>query len=625
MSRRAFSLVAIPALIIGALVALPTSAVADGSLSGITVGTDPQHALIGPDPTLAYVTNKGDNTVSRVDLTSGTVTGTVAVGDNPINLALRPGTNEIWVANSGSGNITLIDAATFTVSTTFVAGAGGPFAVAFSTDGSTAYVVGYTGSTVSKINASTHAVVDSEYLDGAFPEYLTWDATGTRLYVSASNQDVVYELDPATLSVVDSIAVGDFPIGMAVAPDGTLWVANTGSGVADTVSVIDTSTNSVIDTIPTFPFPIYIARGWDDSMWVTSNDNTLGGAMKIDATTRDVLIPHVETGNGDGSTGIARVPGQKQLLVVNETDNSVARIGTDSDRLQGADRYATAVAISQAAFQTTTPVVYVATGTNYPDALAAGPAAAKLGGPVLLTQPGSLPAVTKTEIQRLAPSTIVVLGGTSAISTAVANELATITTVRRIQGSNRYETARNIVADAFTTAPTVYLATGQNFPDALGGGNAGASTGSPVVLVNGQASSVDSATLALLDDLGTTDIKILGGTSVVSNAIQSQLGTLGFTVTRLSGADRYATSLAINQDAFTASSYALLATATNFPDALAGSAIGGKVDAPLYVVPKDCVPAAVLDEFDRLEVSFVVLLGGPAALTVAVEDLTSCS
>lgn len=624
MRRRALSLLAVPTLVVGALVAIPLSAVADGSLSGITVGSDPQHVLIGPDATLAYVTNKGDNTVSRIDLTSGTVTGTVSVGESPIDLALRPGTNEIWVANSGTGNITLIDAATFTVITTFVAGVGGPFAVAFSSDGSAAYVVGYTGSAVSKINASTHVVVDSESLIGAFPEQLTWDATGTRLYVSASNQDLVYELDPASLSVVDSIAVGDFPIGMAVAPDGTLWVANTGNGVADTISVIDTSTNTVVDTISTLPFPIDIAQGWDDSMWVTSNDNTQGGAMKIDATTHDVLIPHVETGGGDGSTGIARVPGQKQLLVVNDADNSVTRVGVDVDRLEGPDRYATAVAISQAAFQSGAPVVYVATGTNYPDALAAGPAASAEGGPVLLTRPDALPAVVKTEIQRLNPSSIVVLGSTAAVSAAVATELATIAPVTRLQGANRYETSRAIIRDSFTIAATVYLATGQNFPDALGAGNAGASSGTPVVLVNGFASTVDAATLDLLDDLSTTTVKILGSTAAVSAGIATQLANAGYTVERLQGASRYGTNVETNRDAFTDADYALFATGLNFPDALAGAAIGGMVGAPLYIVPGSCVPADVLSELDRLSVSFVAVLGSPAALTIAVSDLTSC-
>ena len=58
-------------------------------------------------------------------------------------------------------------------------------------------------------------------------------------------------------------------------------------------------------------------------------------------------------------------------------------------RLSGADRYATAVAVAGAIGNPGT--VLLATGTNFPDALSAGPAAAHLGGAVLLTNGSTLP------------------------------------------------------------------------------------------------------------------------------------------------------------------------------------------------------------------------------------------
>ncbi|MDQ2673334.1 MAG: cell wall-binding repeat-containing protein, partial [Chloroflexota bacterium] len=76
----------------------------------------------------------------------------------------------------------------------------------------------------------------------------------------------------------------------------------------------------------------------------------------------------------------------------------------DVQRLAGADRYATAAAISKASFSPGVPVAYVATGGNFPDALAAGAAAVRHGGPVLLVSSSSVPGATASELARLDPA-----------------------------------------------------------------------------------------------------------------------------------------------------------------------------------------------------------------------------
>jgi spore germination protein YaaH len=93
-------------------------------------------------------------------------------------------------------------------------------------------------------------------------------------------------------------------------------------------------------------------------------------------------------------------------------------------RVAGANRYDTAAALSRSAFAPGVPVAYVATGASFPDALAGGPAAARNGGPVLLTDPLALPSATATELARLKPAKIVVLGGTASVSASVAAALS---------------------------------------------------------------------------------------------------------------------------------------------------------------------------------------------------------
>jgi hypothetical protein len=98
---------------------------------------------------------------------------------------------------------------------------------------------------------------------------------------------------------------------------------------------------------------------------------------------------------------------------------STAAVGTKAVRVWGETRYETAVAVSQAAWDPEyTDIVFLATGTNFPDALAGGPSTV-YNGPVLLVEQGVLPEVVATEIERLQPCYIVAFGGPVAISDSV--------------------------------------------------------------------------------------------------------------------------------------------------------------------------------------------------------------
>jgi hypothetical protein len=100
-----------------------------------------------------------------------------------------------------------------------------------------------------------------------------------------------------------------------------------------------------------------------------------------------------------------------------------------------------------------TPVVYVATGENFPDALGAASASAVQGGPVLLVQPNAIPAATAVELSRLSPNVIYVAGGPAVVSDAVFDALKAYTpNVHRVAGQNRYETAVEVSKSAFPAA-----------------------------------------------------------------------------------------------------------------------------------------------------------------------------
>lgn len=298
-----------------------------------------------------------------------------------------------------------------------------------------------------------------------------------------------------------------------------------------------------------------------------------------------------------------------------------------AERLAGQDRYETAVAASQQGYPDGADVVYVASGVNYPDGLSAGPAAAVEGGPLLLTDPAASPDVVLEELERLAPSRIVIVGGESAVSSAVEIELdALADTVDRIAGVDRYDTSRLIAEYAFGEgAGTAFLATGSAFPDALTAGAAGGAIGAPVLLVQGEQSSLDDATTATLDALGVTRTLVAGGSAAVSDGIYRDLINDVRNPQRLAGADRFLTGVYINQAIFEPPVESMyLASGLNFPDALAASALAGANESPLYVIQTSCVNSEIISESLRLGQPDVFMMGGPAALDEAAEAYTVC-
>jgi putative cell wall-binding protein len=196
-------------------------------------------------------------------------------------------------------------------------------------------------------------------------------------------------------------------------------------------------------------------------------------------------------------------------------------------RLGGADRYETAALISKRVFAANAPAVLIATGQNYPDALAGSAAGARHGIPILLVRTDSIPAATSAELLRLHPQKIYVLGGTGVVSSALQTQLAQYTVAKnaadvvRLAGPTRYETAAAIT-DAFFPAglSPVYIATGLNFPDALAAGPLGRA----VLLVPG--TSVPVAVGNEVRRLAPVDVHALGGPTVVSDGVLTIIASL---------------------------------------------------------------------------------------------------
>ena len=279
------------------------------------------------------------------------------------------------------------------------------------------------------------------------------------------------------------------------------------------------------------------------------------------------------------------------------------------NRIAGDDRYSTAARFSAAKFPNGASTVYVATGLAYPDALAAGPAAARAKAPILLVSPAGIPSATAAELSRLRPSSIIVLGGAGAVPDSVVGALAAYAPVSRVSGADRFATAAAVSRATFAPGVQVaYVATGTSYADALSGSAAAGTQDAPVLLTNPtQLPSVTAQELARLHPGG---IVVLGGPNAVSDGVVSQLTKIA-SVVRLAGNDRYATAAAVAGYAFrSAVNEVLVATGVSYPDALAASAAA----EPILLAPASGSVPAEVSELQALAPAHVVSVGGTAAL-----------
>lgn len=265
---------------------------------------------------------------------------------------------------------------------------------------------------------------------------------------------------------------------------------------------------------------------------------------------------------------------------------------------------------------------FVATAGGPYDALSAGPAAGRLGGPVLLVGVDGVPEATRDELARLGPRRIVALGGRAAVSDAVLAELGGLATdgAERLSGGDRYATAARVATTYFAAdMPIAYVGTGVGFADALAAGAGAARLGGPVLLTD--PARLPASTEHALRTLRPGRIVLLGGQAAVSETVRAQIAAAtGATPERLSGPDRYATAGSVVADAFpTRARVVFVATGERFPDALAAVPAAASLGAPVLLVQTDRIPEPTAAQLTRLRPSRIVILGGPQAVTAEVE------
>ncbi|MEZ0482081.1 Ig-like domain-containing protein [Planococcus sp. SSTMD024] len=280
----------------------------------------------------------------------------------------------------------------------------------------------------------------------------------------------------------------------------------------------------------------------------------------------------------------------------------------ETTRISGTSRYGTAIAISKEGWETADTVV-LATAGDFPDALAGGPLAFQEDAPILLTRTGNLTDETKAEIERLGAEKVIILGSKGAVSLEVEEEVKQMgITTERIGGKNRFDTAA-LIADRLDSEEAV-VAYGFNFPDVLSVSAYAAKNGIPILLTRTNKLPVETA--AALEAASKTHV--IGSTGAVGEAVFNTLPN----PTRYGGKSRYDTGFEVNNKLKMGTEKAFIATGLNFPDALAGSVLAAKYDAPILLVKEQVIPDATAEQLNAYEAYSI--FGGTGAVGEIVRE-----
>ncbi|MER7460381.1 cell wall-binding repeat-containing protein [Micromonospora sp. NPDC126480] len=211
-------------------------------------------------------------------------------------------------------------------------------------------------------------------------------------------------------------------------------------------------------------------------------------------------------------------------------ENAVKALGFTVKRVQGSDRFGTSVAIAKE-INPDPDLVLLATGMNFPDALAAGAAAGSYNTPgspasavVVLTNEAQLPPVTKTYLDSLPEGGQTIFGiGRFAAQAATGYDEDNAVPV---WGPDRYQTALLTAWTFFGGQSHVGLATGSNWPDALAGGALMGLLNGPLMLTPGTAADLGvDAELLLGQSAGSTrEVLVFGSAAVVTDHQRNRAG-----------------------------------------------------------------------------------------------------
>lgn len=210
--------------------------------------------------------------------------------------------------------------------------------------------------------------------------------------------------------------------------------------------------------------------------------------------------------------------------ISSNVENQLKGLKLKVERLAGNDRYDTSTKVAELVFEKSgnNRQAVIASGENFPDALAIAPLAGKMNTPILLVKKDEISKEVSDFLMYKSIKKTFVVGGKTSIGDSVMAKLPRV--VERFAGHNRYETAEAIANYGYKDAQKIFVATGDDFADALAAGPMIANNESPLLLVGNKGFTKGTKKFVLTSK--SVAMIFVGGKTYIPDAIESKLAEM---------------------------------------------------------------------------------------------------
>ena len=295
-------------------------------------------------------------------------------------------------------------------------------------------------------------------------------------------------------------------------------------------------------------------------------------------------------------------------------------------RLSGADRFETAKRIAEEFNSSMVDNIIITSGYNFTNALSGSVLAKKINAPILLS--GISDSENSSTLQYVQNhlnknGKIYILGNEGNINESIIISLKSLgySNIKILQDGEKYGSIKAINDEINASNGTpVVIASGNFFADGLSISAVAAAKGYPIVLSDTDALPAESE--ETIKKIKPSKIYIIGGTSVISDNVKENVkklsGVSDENIVRIWGEDRYSTSINIAKSFELNNKIATFASGVDFPDALAGSVLAAKLNAPLILISDN---NNLQKKFiDLGEYSDQIIFGGTASVSEQTQN-----
>ena len=286
--------------------------------------------------------------------------------------------------------------------------------------------------------------------------------------------------------------------------------------------------------------------------------------------------------------------------------------------LTGSDRYETAVKISKEGWKNGSDKVVIINGDVSIDGIISTPLATTYNAPILLVEKNNVPNSVKSELKRLNPRDVIIIGDENAISKTTANQIKSTVNASqtRLKGSNRYETSLLIAKeiDKNHDVEKVYITNANGGEvDALTIAAKAGQDKQPIILTD--KNSITDNTYKWLKSEDLQNAYFIGGPQMISTNVINKVNDItkdNVTNNRVYGADRHETNANVIKKFYTDDELeaVLVAKSDVLVDALAAGPLAANLKSPILITPKTYVSAYHKDNLEAKSANKVYKIGG---------------